>query len=115
MAKGSVTIMEKNKNPQTETLNEEQLEEVAGGNFQGNCYFEPEIPLDYEHNKYMGVRVKCKSNCLAKTSPCKCHGTEDCIHKYHRVEQFSENIWLPSPINERNHSGERKAIKNLFI
>ena len=112
--------MEKNKKAQEKILSEEQLEEAAGGNLSGNCYFEPEVPLDYEYNRYMGTRVKCKSNCLAKlSSACRCHGTDKCRHRYHLVEQANPGVadgnWIASPRGEFNHSESRKLIKGLFV
>ena len=57
--------MEENKNQQTEILNEEQLNEVAGGNNDLNCYFEPEKPASSKLTDGV-LRAKCKSRCGAE-------------------------------------------------
>jgi hypothetical protein len=112
--------MEENKNQQGETLNEEQLEDVAGGIFgiSLKCYFEPQVPTEskVENGK---VFAKCKSNCfggLAGLEYCNCHGRDaECVDKWHVVEHLAGDIWVPSPRNLRNHSGERKAVRGLKI
>ena len=107
--------MDENKNHQGETLNENQLESVTGGNYatDANCYFEPQVPTEsrVEHGK---IFVKCKSRCQSDLKYCNCHGkAAQCVDKWHIVEHFAGDIWLPSPINLRNHSGARKAIRGL--
>jgi len=114
--------MKENKNQQTETLNEEQLEEAVGGNKgeEPNCYFEPESPVKHmiEHGR---VLVKCKSICCGiwQNKYCKCHDTRNCVNKWHIVEQANPGLadgnWVASPKGERNHGEDRKLIKNLFI
>ena len=109
--------MDENKNQQTDALNENQLEVVTGGIFgvDPNCYFEPQVSVEskVENGK---VFVKCKSNCIGDMKYCNCHGKDaQCVEKWHVVEHFAGDIWLPSPRGERNHSGARKAIRGLKI
>ena len=114
--------MEENKNPQAETIGEEQLEEVAGGypgkknNRSSDCYFEPENPP--RHKIENGeVWVKCKSICGLIL--CNCHGATHCIDKWHIVEHATAGVangnWIAYPKGERNHGEGRKLIKNLLI
>ena len=111
--------MDENKNPQAETLNEEQLEEVAGGSTDNPCYFEPENPPVHKVEDGL-VRVKCKSTCVAPfTKTCRCHTRVHCINRWHIVEPANPGIkdgtWYAMPRNERNHDEARKIIKNLFV
>ena len=114
--------MEENKNPQAETLSEEQLNEVAGGNDtnEGDCYFEPENPPIPKNENGM-VWVKCKSRCNGAlwVKWCQCHKTERCINKWHIVEQANPGVadgnWYATPKGQFNHNEGRKLIKNLFI
>ena len=110
--------MDENKNLQAETVGEEQLEDVTGGNDDdknSNCFFESDNPP--VHKVEAGVvKVKCKSRCnKGAINNCGCHGTTRCIDKWHIAVHFAGEIWLPSPTNKNNHSGERKAIRGLKI
>jgi len=113
--------MEENKNPQTESLSEEQLEEIAGGDRNSdNCFFEPEVPVQrkIEHG---AVMVKCKSRCkgYVQIVYCKCHSTLNCVDKWHIVEQATPGLadgkWYAKPKGEFNHNEDRKLIKDLYI
>jgi len=111
--------MDENKNQQIETLSEEQLEEVAGGEFRSlNCSFLPEMPPVY---KIEGgeVWVKCRSTCGLGVFPvpcCKCRGNDErCIDRYHKMQQVGPNSWLPASRSGSNHSEPDKYVHDLNI
>ena len=103
--------MEKNKNVIENEINEEELEDVAGGDVgvlsaDGSCWFEPEQPVQHKISN-INIYVRCKSRCL---SYCQCNNTERCVDRWHIIERVTGNIWAPSPIEKYNHKGTRKAI-----
>jgi len=112
--------MEENKNLQAETVGEEQLEEVAGGNCEDKykCYFEPENPPDHKVEHGL-VWVKCKSSCHPPFNTCHCHNTIRCFDRWHVVEHATPGLvngnWTASPRAKFNHGEGRKWIKNLFV
>jgi len=113
--------MEENKElieSKNNELNEDQLDEVAGGDVgvmgeDDACWFEPEQPI--KHSEANGtIYVKCKSRC---NRLCGCHGSMYCVDRWHLAEQdkIIMNKWYPLPKNMYNHSGIRKIIEPLNI
>ena len=106
-----------------EKMNEEQLEDVTGGEPEGgfewtkdkNCYFEPDQPFEWRRNGG-GIQVKCKSKChtmfiIGKV--CSCHGTVSCVDRWHDIMEVSPGHWSPRPAAEHNHSDPRKQMNGL--
>jgi len=104
--------MEENKK-----INEENLEEVAGGEeiMDSDCYFEPEQPIQY-NVAHGAVSVKCKKMCRSPYT-CGCYGSVYCVNKWHLVkpDEIVPDRWFPIPHNVRNHTGNGKAVQPLNI
>ena len=97
-----------NENEKKVNINEEALEEVAGGTVKGVCFFEPADPLSMKDVDGF-TAVKCKMNCHPFGAVCCCHGTFRCSGKYHRVESL-ESFWVAFPALENNHGAPEKRI-----
>ena len=105
-----------------EILNEEQLDEVAGGIFARNCFFEPENPPTHKVENGE-VRVRCKSVCHAPHPvvriSCSCNRKHECVDRWHIIEQANPGSgtgnWYAKPKDYYNHNENRKLIKNLFV
>ena len=95
--------MEESKDIQNEAINEEDLEEVAGGAASGlgdyKCWFTKE-----GSSKLVGEEtwLKCKSLC-GPASSCGCHGQSHCVDKWHLID--TDKTLLP-----RNHSNHRNKM-----
>ena len=106
------------KKHQAEALSEEQLQDVAGGSLLGNsadCWFEAHTPYAYS-TKNNKVVAKCKSRCRDGLISCSCRGDNTrCVDNWHVVENLVGEIWVPFSRDERNHTGDRKAMYGLKV
>ena len=96
-------------------LDEEQLDNVAGGQSQdnSNCWFLPETPVQYKIEGDI-VRVKCRSTC-GVIGICGCYKKSDrCIDKWHKATKFGSE-WWPYNFSYNNHNSEDKKIMNLVV
>jgi len=66
------------------TINEKNLEEVAGGKNYKGCWFTPKGP---EKDLNGILWLECNSTCQVFFDVCDCHGANWCIDRWHRVEK----------------------------
>ena len=95
-----------------EELNDEELDEIAGGQESvgpiggikrdNKCWFTPT-------GKTKPGLAECNSFCgLAIDKKCGCYGTSFCVDKWHKIE---DNKYL-HPTNTRNHAKKHPASYN---
>ena len=112
--------MEQNK----DKLQEEALEEVAGGrgvSTMDNCFFEPSNPVKYEIKDGV-LRAECKSICKASIpfithNNCSCFGTPNCIDRWHKIENRDGdgNVHVAFPKGAHNHNEQRKWVYGVKL
>jgi len=104
-----------NENEEKE-LNEDQLEDIAGGSGGYKCYFVPKRPFEYKE-AHGGIAVKCDSACNPVGGRCCCHNSVFCTDRWHVVEQSkpTPDMWFAKPRNDYNHSDGSKIIQPLNI
>ena len=86
-----------------QTINEEQLAEVAGGtenNQNGKCFFTIKN-LDTKWDKGF-LWLECLSTCIG----CKCRGKAHCVDKWHIIDHETRELY---PQDYSNHL-DKKAI-----
>jgi len=91
-------------------INEEQLEQAAGGGICHDlCFFTPTGKTKEENGAKW---AECKSNCGnigsgIVTTGCLCHGVPDrCVNKWHRIDNVTEELW---PGYSGNHAQKLKS------
>ena len=114
--------MEHNKDKLQEEAQKEiaegTLEEVTGGEgvnaLHGvNCYFEPTNPVKYEIRD-SALRAECKSICRGLYL-CSCHGSGNCIDRWHIIEKLSGTTYVASPQGRLNHDEQRKWVNGVNL
>ena len=91
----------------SESINEEQLAEVAGGGagLAGNCYFQPTGNVRFiEHG---GVATKVEAECSAickSVFNCKCHREKHCVDKWHLINPETRELL---PAGYSNHQQKK--------
>ena len=94
-------------------INENQLEDVAGGTGDRDCWFMPQKPYQYKR-MYGTVAIKCESKCFNPYA-CRCHDTVFCEDKWHLMEQDPYELlrWFATPRNLYNHDFPGKVCQPL--
>ena len=83
-------------------LGEEQLKEVAGGNFWNHCDF---TPTGETKDDGIDIWAKCASNCGFADFKCSCHGQAHCVDKWHRLHFRTGEL---DPREFSNHANKPK-------
>ena len=96
--------METNK--ETKTINEEELEQVAGGVGDGEqCYFHPHAQGTGYGEKQGAdpsyIWMKCSYGGLG-CKGCACHGRNHCVDCWHKVETSTNAPLLPKGFANHN-------------
>ena len=111
-------MSEEKKKNEPEEIEEEELEEVAGGIWgrDSRCYFEPEVPYVWyrgEGTEY--IWVKCKMDCYGFIlACCSCHGSgSECSNRHHKMQYTSGGRWRGYPINSMNHNEAGKVVHGI--
>jgi len=91
-----------------QTINEEQLAEVAGGGagLAGNCFFRPTGRV--RAADHVGIAEKMEAECSAICKSgfsCKCHGKNHCVGKWHLINPETRELL---PAGYSNHQ-QKKA------
>ena len=101
---------------ESKAINEENLEQVAGGDADGAggaCFFQPEYPYQSKV-EYGGTFVKCKSWCNVGQK-CHCGSRVQCVDRWHLMERDKDiaHRWYPQPIEHFNHREPDKVVDPL--
>ena len=83
-------------------LNEEQLNEVAGGNIRSECDF---TPTGETKDDGIDIWAKCASNC-SPVFGCTCRGRVHCVDKWHRLHFRTGEL---DPRDFSNHAKKPKS------
>jgi len=93
------------ENEAAQTVGESELEAVAGGGLIPCTFTHADSPT---HKTVNGVVwAKCNTRCLL----CACRWTDICVDRWHKMEHFIDNIWVPSPRSDSGHDAPKLAIR----
>ena len=97
------------ENEKAVKLNEDDLEQVAGGVSDGPlnpCYF---LPTGSKKEMGGAIWLQCGARfCYGTESGCSCHGFSNCMDKWHRVYTETEELY---PADYSDHALKKKSSK----